>query len=105
MALLKNSVDNPAEIVSLDQGKARAGLTVRTWSGVRGCPREAGDRSIRRSTSRNPCGPNKNGSMMPEPAIECSHDLTEYLVDELQPLLDEEGLVVWYDRDGRSSDR
>ncbi len=38
--------------------------------------------------------------MMPDPAIECSHDLTDYLVEDLQPLLDEAGLVVWYDRDG-----
>lgn len=44
--------------------------------------------------------PRRIGLMMPDPAIECSHDLTDYLVEDLQPLLDEAGLVVWYDRDG-----
>ena len=37
---------------------------------------------------------------MPDASITISGDLTEYLVELLQPLLDERGLVVWYDRDG-----
>ena len=37
---------------------------------------------------------------MPDASMTISGDLTEYLVDLVQPLLDERGLVVWYDRDG-----
>jgi len=37
---------------------------------------------------------------MPQPEVDCSNDLMKYLVDLLQPLLDERGLVVWYDKDG-----
>ena len=37
---------------------------------------------------------------MPDASMTISGDLTEYLVELVQPLLDERGLVVWYDRDG-----
>jgi len=37
---------------------------------------------------------------MPDASMTISGDLTEYLVELLQPILDERGLVVWYDRDG-----
>jgi len=37
---------------------------------------------------------------MTQPTVDYSDDLLDYLVDLLQPLLDEKGLVVWYDRDG-----
>jgi len=37
---------------------------------------------------------------MPQPEVDCSNDLMKYLVDLLQPLLDERGLVVWYDKNG-----
>ena len=40
------------------------------------------------------------GQKMSQLEAACSVDLMEYLVDLLQPLLDEKGLVVWYDRDG-----
>src|SRR5262249_32675816 len=37
---------------------------------------------------------------MPDASLTISGDLIDYLVEVLQPLLDERGLVVWYDRDG-----
>ena len=37
---------------------------------------------------------------MPDASLTISGDLIDYLVELLQPLLDERGLVVWYDRDG-----
>src|SRR5208337_918978 len=37
---------------------------------------------------------------MPDSLVPISGDLLDYLIELLQPLLDEKGLVVWYDRDG-----
>ena len=37
---------------------------------------------------------------MSQLAAACSTDLMEYLIDLLQPLLDEKGAVIWYDKDG-----